>query len=153
MDDHLFDSSRSLRKVVNIFEVAWIEPPRVNQGSQPQKGDGSTRPPSPIVRPSTERAPCGGCGLGRHEGPQCGEALRLTCGSPLRRELEARPGGGLASCCGDNGVVARTIDLNADVGEGVASDLDLLGLVTSASVACGFHAGDASTMRACCQEA
>jgi hypothetical protein len=35
----------------------------------------------------------------RHEGPQCGEALRLTCGFPLRRELEAGPGGGLVSCC------------------------------------------------------
>ena len=45
------------------------------------------------------------------------------------------------------------IDLNADVGEGVEGDLDLLALVTSANVACGFHAGDASTMRAVCAEA
>ena len=35
----------------------------------------------------------------RHDGPQCGEALRLTCGFPLKRRLEAGPGGGLASCC------------------------------------------------------
>jgi UPF0271 protein len=49
--------------------------------------------------------------------------------------------------------MARVIDLNADVGEGVDGDLDLLGLVTSASVACGFHAGDAATMRAVCAEA
>ncbi|MDQ2981151.1 MAG: LamB/YcsF family protein [Actinomycetota bacterium] len=49
--------------------------------------------------------------------------------------------------------MARAIDLNADVGEGVDGDLDLLALVTSASVACGFHAGDASTMRAVCAEA
>ena len=49
--------------------------------------------------------------------------------------------------------MARVIDLNADVGEGVEGDLDLLALVTSANVACGFHAGDASTMRAVCAEA
>ena len=49
--------------------------------------------------------------------------------------------------------MARVIDLNADVGEGVEGDLDLLALVTSANVACGFHAGDAATMRAVCAEA
>ncbi|MEP6813293.1 MAG: 5-oxoprolinase subunit PxpA [Actinomycetota bacterium] len=49
--------------------------------------------------------------------------------------------------------MARVIDLNADVGEGVDGDLDLLGLVTSASIACGFHAGDPETMRAVCAEA
>jgi UPF0271 protein len=49
--------------------------------------------------------------------------------------------------------MARVIDLNADVGEGVDGDLDLLAFVTSANVACGFHAGDASTMRALCAEA
>ncbi len=39
------------------------------------------------------------------------------------------------------------IDLNADVGEGVATDAQLLALVTSANVACGAHAGDLETMR------
>ena len=42
------------------------------------------------------------------------------------------------------------IDLNADVGEdahGPEGDGDLLDVVTSASVACGFHAGDPSVMR------
>ena len=34
------------------------------------------------------------------------------------------------------------IDLNADLGEGGPADRELLELVTSASVACGFHAGD-----------
>ncbi len=42
------------------------------------------------------------------------------------------------------------IDLNADVGEGFAADLELVTLVTSVNVACGFHAGDAETMRAVC---
>jgi len=41
----------------------------------------------------------------------------------------------------------RTIDLNADVGEGFDdTDAALLPLVTSANIACGGHAGDADTM-------
>lgn len=39
------------------------------------------------------------------------------------------------------------VDLNADLGEGAGHDDDLLALVTSANIACGFHAGDAGTMR------
>ena len=39
------------------------------------------------------------------------------------------------------------IDLNADLGEGAGSDEALLGLVSSANIACGWHAGDASTLR------
>ncbi len=42
------------------------------------------------------------------------------------------------------------IDLNADLGEGVTDDEGLLGVVTSANLACGFHAGDEATMRAVC---
>jgi 5-oxoprolinase (ATP-hydrolysing) subunit A len=45
------------------------------------------------------------------------------------------------------------IDLNADVGEGFAADSVLVSLVTSVNVACGFHAGDAQTMRAVCTAA
>ncbi len=45
-----------------------------------------------------------------------------------------------------------TIDLNADLGEGfgrsrAAEDEALLDFVSSANIACGFHAGDATTMR------
>jgi 5-oxoprolinase (ATP-hydrolysing) subunit A len=39
------------------------------------------------------------------------------------------------------------VDLNADLGEGAGHDDELLALVTSANIACGFHAGDAETMR------
>ncbi len=39
------------------------------------------------------------------------------------------------------------VDLNADLGEGAGHDDELLALVTSANIACGFHAGDANTMR------
>ncbi|CAK7282516.1 LamB/YcsF family protein [Streptomyces sp. RM1] len=48
------------------------------------------------------------------------------------------------------------IDLNADLGEGfgrwrLTEDEQLLSVVTSANVACGFHAGDAVTMRRVCE--
>lgn len=51
-----------------------------------------------------------------------------------------------------------TIDLNSDLGEGFGSwqlgdDDGLLEIVTSANVACGFHAGDASIMRTVCDSA
>lgn len=38
------------------------------------------------------------------------------------------------------------IDLNADLGEGSCADAELMTLVTSVNIACGFHAGDAQTM-------
>ena len=43
----------------------------------------------------------------------------------------------------------KRIDLNADVGEGLPAEQErgLLEMVTSASIACGFHAGDLDTMR------
>ncbi len=50
------------------------------------------------------------------------------------------------------------IDLNADLGEAfgvwsLGDDEAMLDLVTSANVACGFHAGDPSTLRRVCQAA
>ena len=41
-----------------------------------------------------------------------------------------------------------TLDLNADLGEGVGDDVAMLEIVSSASIACGGHAGDVDTMRA-----
>jgi UPF0271 protein len=54
--------------------------------------------------------------------------------------------------------VSAALDLNADLGEGfgpwmLTDDDALLALVTSANVACGFHAGDPPTMRAVCHAA
>ncbi len=40
-----------------------------------------------------------------------------------------------------------TIDLNADVGEGLSTDAGLLPFISSANIACGYHAGDNETMR------
>ncbi|MFC4811092.1 LamB/YcsF family protein [Paenibacillus sp. GCM10023250] len=46
----------------------------------------------------------------------------------------------------------KTVDLNCDLGESFGAyklgrDEEILGFVTSANVACGFHAGDPATMR------
>jgi UPF0271 protein len=48
--------------------------------------------------------------------------------------------------------VGSTVDLNADLGE-TAGDLELIGVVTSANIACGAHAGDLPTMREACERA
>lgn len=45
------------------------------------------------------------------------------------------------------------VDLNADLGEEVTDDTALLAVVTSANVACGYHAGTPAIMRAVCAEA
>src|SRR5918995_7069129 len=37
------------------------------------------------------------------------------------------------------------IDLNCDLGEGCPHDAELMPLITSANIACGFHAGDPET--------
>jgi UPF0271 protein len=47
----------------------------------------------------------------------------------------------------------RQVDLNADLGEEVTDDHGLLRVVTSANVACGYHAGTRQVMRAVCAEA
>ena len=47
----------------------------------------------------------------------------------------------------------RVVDLNADLGEEVTDDAALLDVVTSANVACGFHAGNPDVMRAVCSSA
>ncbi len=53
----------------------------------------------------------------------------------------------------DEPEIELMIDLNADLGEGVTDDAALLEVVTSANVACGFHAGDDEVMRAVCEQA
>jgi len=40
----------------------------------------------------------------------------------------------------------RRIDLNCDMGEGYPNDAELMKYISSTNVACGFHAGDATTM-------
>ena len=54
--------------------------------------------------------------------------------------------------------MTHSVDLNSDLGESfgawsMGDDAALLRVVSSANVACGFHAGDASTMLATCREA
>jgi UPF0271 protein len=40
------------------------------------------------------------------------------------------------------------IDLNCDLGEGAGTDFEILPLITTANVCCGFHAGDPATAMA-----
>lgn len=56
---------------------------------------------------------------------------------------------------GTHGAGVASIDLNADVGEVAdpAVDLALLGVISSANIACGGHAGDARSMMRLCTDA
>ena len=40
-----------------------------------------------------------------------------------------------------------SIDINCDLGEGCPNDAELMRYISSANIACGFHAGDHETMR------
>ncbi|BAE51801.1 LamB/YcsF family protein [Paramagnetospirillum magneticum] len=42
--------------------------------------------------------------------------------------------------------MALRVDLNSDLGEAMGDDEAMLGVVSSANIACGFHAGDAMVM-------
>ena len=51
--------------------------------------------------------------------------------------------------------MAKTININADIAEGwgaydIGNDAELMTIIKSASVACGFHAGDPNTMHRLC---
>lgn len=41
----------------------------------------------------------------------------------------------------------QTIDLNCDMGEGLSNDAMIMPLISSANIACGYHAGDDETMK------
>src|SRR5213076_3187869 len=45
------------------------------------------------------------------------------------------------------------VDLNSDLGEGAGHDNEILDLVSSANIACGFHAGDPASIFASIQAA
>jgi UPF0271 protein len=54
--------------------------------------------------------------------------------------------------------MARTVDLNSDVGEGFGAwaggpDRELMSIISSANIACGFHAGDPTIIRRTCEMA
>lgn len=41
----------------------------------------------------------------------------------------------------------KSIDINCDLGEGMPNDAELMPYITSANIACGYHAGDHSTIQ------
>lgn len=54
--------------------------------------------------------------------------------------------------------MVRTVDLNSDVGEGFGAwaggpDRELMRIISSANIACGFHAGDPTIIRRTCEMA
>lgn len=56
------------------------------------------------------------------------------------------------------GIAMMTVDMNSDVGESFGNwtfgdDATIIASVSSINVACGFHAGDPSTIRATCEAA
>ena len=77
-----------------------------------------------------------------------GRQRRRCCGECNRRAFVANLDRRHNSGRGD-----MTIDLNCDLGEGfgpwqMGNDAAMIELATSVNIACGFHAGDADTMRA-----
>jgi UPF0271 protein len=40
-----------------------------------------------------------------------------------------------------------TFDLNCDMGEGMGNDKEIMPFISSANIACGYHAGDETTMK------
>lgn len=74
------------------------------------------------------------------------------------RELPHRADRAAPDLCHRQGMAGTRIDLNCDLGEGfgvwtLGEDEALLEVVTSANVACGYHAGDPSIMRRVCRRA
>src|SRR5439155_3575394 len=73
--------------------------------------------------------------------------------------VQLRRGKAPCECCAASGNpgngyrLIMQIDLNSDLGEGCGLDADLMPLVTSANICCGFHAGDASTTHAALKQA
>lgn len=43
--------------------------------------------------------------------------------------------------------IVKSIDLNCDLGEGMPYDAELMPYISSANIACGYHAGDEGTMQ------
>lgn len=46
----------------------------------------------------------------------------------------------------NNGTQLRIIDINCDMGEGMPNDAALMPFISSANIACGYHAGDENSM-------
>lgn len=48
---------------------------------------------------------------------------------------------------GFNNFSMKTIDINCDMGEGIGNDELIMPFISSANIACGYHAGDENTMK------
>ncbi|GAA1479595.1 5-oxoprolinase subunit PxpA [Gordonia sinesedis] len=59
----------------------------------------------------------------------------------------------MVTTAGTSATARPAVDLNADLGEGVGDDAAMLQIVSSANVACGFHAGTPTELLATCRAA
>lgn len=107
------------------------------------------------TRPLLLRRPC--CAL-RAPGRLLGASSAWASSTRSAGNPCAPSAPGVQPCQGEGMGNHRHIDLNADLGESfgrwqLGDDEAMLGLVTSANVACGFHAGDPSVLRSSCERA
>src|SRR5690606_33885516 len=74
---------------------------------------------------------------------------------PARRSRHTGPGANSTSACSASPLpckagavpMRKRIDFNCDLGEGCGDDAAIAPWISSASIACGGHAGDADSMR------
>ena len=83
--------------------------------------------------------------------------MAVATGAPCANSLSAWfPTTALSRDFRQTPPVQTYIDFNCDLGEGCGNDAAILPLISSASLACGFHAGDALSLRdaiAACRDA
>ena len=158
---HTADRIRRLRdRLPAGLPVRGVSPRRRSAAWRGATSPGSRSPPgrspSPAVRRGSTRASLPADGT-------CWAGRRSASPIPTRDTSPSAPGTGSGSgpstrpnsrtgAMSDSepagGTAPRSIDLNADLGEGCPNDRALLERVTSASICCGAHAGDPESIRA-----
>src|SRR5262245_43031276 len=106
------------------------------------------------ARPAASAARSAGTATASGTSQRCREAGAIP-GSVVPAAVGVKSGAaplltGPRACGQINGM---EIDLNCDLAEGCPHDAALMPLITSANIACGFHAGDPATARAALEAA
>jgi len=74
--------------------------------------------------------------------------MGLLQSNKMARSVSPRQAGPISRFLHSFNILAMTIDLNCDLGEGAANDAELMPLITSANIACAAHAGDERSVHA-----
>ena len=155
------------RAVYDVFAIGFLQgfpyagylPHRPLRPAAPGVRPGSrfppARSPSPAVRRASipaNRPAAGTCWVEPRSGSpiptrSISRSAQATASS-FKRSLprNSRTGAMSESEASSRLSRPRSIDLNADLGEGFPNDRDLLHRVTSASICCGAHAGDPASI-------